>query len=205
MLAFATSTGSQRNLAALRKHGWGVLLTPDNPNPHDFELFAIDNGAWSCHQRGTEWLPQRWLRLVEKKGSAAQWAALPDVVCGGLDSLILSLSWLPQVQNLCSKWLIVVQDDMTATDLEPHVSKQVGIFVGGSTSWKESSLPMWGRLSARSGCWLHVGRVNTARRIRLCALAGADSFDGTSASKFSITTRPLSMARDQLAMPLDLL
>jgi hypothetical protein len=43
----------------------------------------------------------------------------------------------------------------------------------------------------------HVGRVNTARRIRLCAEAGADSFDGTSVTMFSCTLPLLESARRQ--------
>lgn len=34
-------------------------------------------------------------------------------------------------------------------------------------------------------CYLHVGRVNTKKRIRLCQEAGADSFDGSGVSRFS--------------------
>ena len=185
MIPFATSTGSRRNLAALAAHGWGLLLTPDNPNPQGVDLIAIDNGAWSCHQREIEWSPDRWLRRSERHGATAQWGALPDIGCGGPESLARSLEWLPKVRELCARLLIVAQDGMTYDDLSPHVGPDVGIFVGGSTDWKEKSLPMWGRLSRDARCWLHVGRVNTQRRIRLCALVGAHSFDGTSASRFS--------------------
>ena len=41
------------------------------------------------------------------------------------------------------------------------------------------------------------GRVNTQRRIRLCAAAGADSFDGTSASRYAVTLPGLDSARRQ--------
>jgi len=45
--------------------------------------------------------------------------------------------------------------------------------------------------------YFHVGRVNTARRIRLCAEAGADSFDGTSVSRYAQTLPLLESARQQ--------
>jgi hypothetical protein len=77
------------------------------------------------------------------------------------------------------------------------VEPRIGIFVGGSTAWKIESLILWGRFAAIFGCYLHVGRVNTARRIRLCALAGADSFDGSSASRFATTLPLLEAARRQ--------
>lgn len=187
MIPMATSTTCRRNLQALRAADWGILLTPDRPERWDFDNFAIDNGAWGCFQRGAEWTPDRWMPLLRTHGANALWAVAPDIVCGGAASLARSVDWLPQMRALTPRVLIAVQNGMTANDLRPFVDNCTGIFVGGDTVWKESSLPMWGKLSAETGCWLHVGRVNSRRRIRLCALAGADSFDGTSASKYSVT------------------
>jgi hypothetical protein len=98
--------------------------------------------------------------------------------------------------------LIAVQDGMTDIDLMPLVNDKVGIFVGGSTEWKIESLPMWGRVAKSTGCYLHVGRVNSARRIRLCAMSGADSVDGTSGTRFAVTIPPLSAACAQSALEL---
>jgi hypothetical protein len=42
MIAYASNTGTRRNLAALREHGWRILLTPDNPTPREGLLFGID-------------------------------------------------------------------------------------------------------------------------------------------------------------------
>lgn len=199
MLPMATSTGSRRNLKALHAAGWALMITPDNPNPHHFR-FAIDNGAWSCHQKKQLWTPARWSPLVERHGAAAIFAVAPDIVCGGPESLVLSLQWLSWLLERTSVALIAVQNGMTAEDLAPHLGPRVGIFVGGDTTWKESSLPMWDKAAQVAGCYLHVGRVNTARRIRLCAMAGADSFDGTSASKFSCTVPLLTSAAAQTAL-----
>jgi hypothetical protein len=114
-----------------------------------------------------------------------------------MESLRRSLSWVPTLACLGVTLLIPVQDGMERHHIEPHVSHTIGIFVGGSTEWKEHSMPMWGRLAADAGCWLHVGRVNTMRRIRLCHLAGADSFDGTSVTRFACTLPKLDRARRQ--------
>ena len=204
MIPMATGTGTRRNLAAMRGAGWGLLLTPDRPELRDgFPQFAIDNGAWGLHQRGEQWDDRRFLDLVALHGAAAMWAVLPDIVEGGAASLDRSLWYLQQLDSAPCSWLIAVQDGMVAADLVPHVNERVGLFVGGSTEWKESSLPMWGRLSRESGCWLHVGRVNSQRRIRLCAMAGADSFDGTSVTRFAKTLPPLDNARRQGAFLFD--
>lgn len=202
-MPMATTTGSRRNIAALRKADWGLMITPDIHTTHGFDKYAIDNGAWGCFQRNTEWLPSRWTPLVEAKGADALFSVAPDIVCGGMASLAVSLSWIGWLLDRTPIALIAVQNGMTAADLLPHVGDRVGIFVGGDTEWKEASLPVWGALAAQTGCYLHVGRVNTARRIRLCAMAGAHSFDGTSASKFSITVAPLTTAAKQAAFRFD--
>jgi len=65
-------------------------------------------------------------------------------------------------------------------------------FRGG---WKLRTMPAWGALARELGCWLHIARVNSARRIRLCHLAGANSFDGTCVTKFPIHAARLNEAR----------
>lgn len=204
MIPMATSTTCRQNLAALRAAGWGLFLTPDRPERWGFETVAIDNGAWGCYQQGKPWTPEPWQRLVDEHGRTAEFTIAPDVVCGGLASLDLSLSWIEWMRPRCRRILIAVQDGMTAADLEPHVGDLVGIFVGWSTEWKENSLPMWGRLANQNDCWLHVGRVNSARRMLLCAMAGADSVDGTSATRFSKNVPKLTRAANRLVLPLDL-
>lgn len=54
------------------------------------------------------------------------------------------------------------------------------LFIGGSTAWKLG--PAAERLAAQAkvrGKWVHMGRVNSTRRIRYAASIGCDSVDGT--------------------------
>lgn len=203
MIMFATGTGTRRNLAAMRANEWGLLLTPDRPELlQGFSKIAIDNGAWGAYQRKKPWTSDKFCQLVEKYGHKANWVVAPDIVCGGLDSLIQSLKWVSWLLDRCQLVLIAVQNGMTDADLRPHVGSRIGLFVGGDSKWKEESLPMWGRLARESGCYLHVGRVNSARRIRLCAMSGVDSVDGTSGTRFAVTIPPLSAACAQAALEL---
>lgn len=193
---YATITGTRRNMAAMRHSGWRLLLTPDTvirakrTIPKDWR-YAIDNGAYGCWQKGQPFDASAFAELVAKYGSGADWTVLPDIVCGGSESLSLSLSWLPR---LSGQKLIAVQDGMTANEIAPHLGPQVGLFLGGSTAWKIQTMRSWGALARASGCHYHIARVNTARRIRLCQDSGADSFDGTSPSRFAITTPKLTAA-----------
>jgi exonuclease SbcC len=98
---------------------------------------------------------------------------------------------------LPSQLLIAVQNEMQLDDVAPYLSPVVGIFIGGSTEWKEATAEPWGHLARRRNCHLHVGRVNSARRIHICAAAGADSFDGSGPSRFSNALPRLDRATRQ--------
>lgn len=201
MLAYASNTGTRRNLAALRGAGWRLLLSPAGCSldargfPH-----ALDNGAWHHHQAGTPFDEGAFQDALGRVGPSADWVAVPDVVCGGLASLEFSLRWLERVRRIARVALIPVQDGMTAEHLRPLLNSRVGIFIGGSDAWKEQSAWGWGQLAKERGCWLHVGRVNSIRRISICAAAGATSFDGTSATRYAVTLPKLDRARRQRAL-----
>lgn len=54
------------------------------------------------------------------------------------------------------------------------------LFIGGSTGWKLGpSAEALALAAKRRGKWVHMGRVNSARRIRYAASIGCDSVDGT--------------------------
>jgi len=78
--------------------------------------------------------------------------------------------------------------------------KRVGIFLGGSTEWKLSTMRHWGEFCAARGVHYHVGRVNTLKRFRLAHVAGADSVDGSSASRYAVTLPALDFASRQWDM-----
>jgi len=198
MLAYASHTNSSRNLEKLREYGWRLLRTPftTGKSNHGFR-YGLDNGAWHAHQAGEPFDQMAFERLLSDYGDGSDWIVSPDIVCGGVESLEMSVSWIPRLQKYGVPILIPVQDGMVASDLREHLSESVGIFVGGSTEFKEGTAALWGKLARERRAYLHVGRVNTVRRIAICGAAGADSFDGSGASKFSSTVRRLSIAARQ--------
>ena len=200
MLAYASRTGTRRNLAALRGAGWRLLVSAAGCLRHEGFPYALDNGAWSAFTRGQPFDVRSFTVALRKMGPGADWTVLPDIVAGGLPSLELSLRWMRQVLDETPRALLAVQDGMTTEDVRPFLGPRVGLFVGGSTDWKIQTLPFWGGLGRELGCWVHVGRVNTCRRIRLCHCVGATSFDGTSASRFSKTLPRLDSAVRQLPL-----
>lgn len=201
-MGYASRTGGLRNLAILRDHGWRLMVSASGRWRGAAALgfaYALDNGAWTAYQSGQPFDVGAFEGAVSELGSGADFVVVPDIVCGGLDSLRLSEAWLPKLDGIGLRRVIAVQDGFTAEDVRPLLGPAVGIFVGGGTEWKERTLSMWGELARERGAYLHVGRVNSQRRIQLCAMAGADSFDGTSVSRYAVTMRRLDPARRQLA------
>jgi hypothetical protein len=197
MIPYATRTGTLRNLRLMAEGGWRLLLNPfEDMSPTPFR-YAFDNGAWRAHMTGAPFDVQAFEKGVEKVGAGADWIVAPDIVSGGLESLAVSMSWLPRLQQANPLVLVPLQDGMAPDDLKPALEAGAGLFLGGSTEWKEETMAMWGAVAAEAGAYLHIGRVNTGRRIALANAAGAHSFDGTSASRFAKTIPMLTSATRQ--------
>jgi hypothetical protein len=141
-----------------------------------------------------------FLVALDKLGEGADWIVLPDIAAGGLASLEFSLRWKERLQGMPTRMLIAVQNRMQIDDVASLLSPAVGIFIGGTTEWKEATAQAWGSLARRRHCHLHVGRVNSARRIRICAAAGADSFDGSGVSRYAKSLPRLDRATRQADM-----
>ena len=183
------------------------MLTPDNPKPRQGLHYAIDNGAWGCHQQGISFRDKPFMSLVEKFGDCADFVVIPDIVAGGMRSLDFSMSWYSRLAYL-PRLLLPVQDgkdgvpnmDVVTVSKVLRESPNLGIFLGGSTEFKLATMYDWGIVAKETNRYYHVGRVNSMRSIRLCAEAGADSFDGTSATMFSCSLPKLECANKQASL-----
>ena len=185
MIGYASRTGTLENRRLLREAGWRFLISAvEKLNAFGFP-YCLDNGAWAAHTKGLPFNEHKFNHALNAIGSDADFVVVPDIVEGGMKSLDFSLSWLERCQAISDLVLIPVQDGMDPVEVEPLLDEKVGIFVGGSTEFKVNTLGDWGKMSKRTGCWLHVGRVNSRKRIRLCHLAGADSFDGSLISRYT--------------------
>jgi hypothetical protein len=198
MIGYAPNDGSRHNMDALRTRGWRLLLTPTHRTPYADLSFAIDNGAWRAYQLKVPFDEAAFENLVDRLGCAADFVILPDIVGGGNDSLAFSVSWLPRLRNL-KHLLLPIQNGMNAHDVGMVLRQapRVGLFLGGTTEYKLAQMYAWGMVAHAWNRWFHVGRVNSIRRVRLCAEAGADSFDGSSVTIFSDKLARLDPARQQ--------
>jgi hypothetical protein len=209
MLLYASYTGTRRNKKALRVNAWRLLMSPDTLNVAKGKRapswddgtpakYALDNGAWGCHQQNRTFDAAAFRWAYDRIGAAADWIVAPDIVGAGHASLRLTESWLPRLQHRLV--LIAVQDGMNPRDIDPLMGPSRGIFLGGSTEWKLKTIAQWGKYARRIGCYYHVARVNSIRRIRMAQCAGAQSVDGTSATRFAVNVPILTAPTRQTCL-----
>ena len=84
------------------------------------------------------------------------------------------------------------------------VGRGVGIFIGGSTDWKLEHAGNIAKICRENNATCHVGRVNSARRARMCWNWGVSSFDGSGMSRFSPTAMYVSREMRDLTSQLRL-
>jgi hypothetical protein len=201
MISYASNTRSVRSLEMFRRYGWRILLNPTDPKPPSGFRFAIDNGAWRSYMQKVPFDYDRFAHLVDQHGAAADFVVIPDIVCGGNDSLEFSLSWLHRLRGI-RLLLLPVQDGMHADQIGAVLRHHdgLGIFLGGSTEWKLQTMYGWGMVAHALSCYYHIGRVNSRRRIRLAHEAGANSIDGTAGTRYAVNVPKLDDSARQSSL-----
>lgn len=169
----------------------GVMLTPSNGNSVGSVVdlgvpWAIDNGAFSGFD------PDAFRRLVARAAGRPRllWVVCPDVVADAVATLEMWRVWAPILRAARVPVAFVLQDGQERHELPVADC----YFLGGSTEWKLSEsaadLAAEGR---RRGKWIHMGRVNSMRRLRIAHEFGCASVDGSGYSRFhhpTLTHRP---------------
>lgn len=144
-------------------------------------IWAADN---DCFQglHAVRWM--RFLAKIVESGSRPRFVACPDVVADAYETWRLYSLWAPVLRSLGLPVALVLQDGLekfkNAARLPSTWDEIDAVFVGGSTKWKEGEHVVALIQEAKTrGKWVHVGRVNSLRRIQRFAELGADSFDGS--------------------------
>lgn len=151
----------------------GQLMRPGNGNVPTLDYWAADNGAFSGFDAPA------FLAMLARLPRTAQWVAAPDVVGEWRATAALFDEWAPRIRELGFRVAYVLQDgceEVPAADC---------LFVGGSTRYKLSrESAAWMAEAKHRGMLVHVGRVNSVKRMRWASDHGADSVDGTQVSMF---------------------
>lgn len=107
----------------------------------------------------------------------------PDVVADWAATKVLWDIYWPVIHDADLPAAVVLQDGCDHIPAEADA-----VFIGGSTIWKMGDEARLLAAEAKErGLWVHMGRVNTIRRIQYAASIGCDSIDGTNWSRFTDT------------------
>jgi hypothetical protein len=165
----------------------------DHPNlgrlvtPRHFCSLAEHRGwAWAADNDCFQGLdPAAYFRMLQAlKGVPGRclFVAVPDVVADALATARLFEIWWRAVARHGLPVALVAQDglELLGTWMAMVWPRVDALFIGGSTEWKlGASAELLVAEAKRRGKWVHMGRVNSDRRIRYAASIGCDSVDGT--------------------------
>jgi hypothetical protein len=140
--------------------------------------WAADNGCFSAGERFDLWKYLEWLERMSSALSTCLFATAPDVVGDAAGTLERSAPVLPMIREIGYAPALVGQDGLERLTVPWDTFD--AYFIGGSTRWKlslESAALV--REAKRRGKWVHMGRVNSGKRLVYAKRIGVDSCDGT--------------------------
>lgn len=147
--------------------------------------WALDNGCFATFDQ------PRWERMLDEADqNRPLFVALPDIVGDAQRTAELFEFFYRRTQELPRA--LVLQDGIERVRIP--WSDITAVFIGGSDAFKVAPTAIAATKAAKMmGKWVHVGRVNTAARVRNW-LGLADSIDGSGISRYD------HMLEDVLAM-----
>jgi len=142
---------------------------------------AIDNGRFTEAGRRL-FKPAEYDCLIqeglERAGDHLLFATAPDVPFDWKATLRLSRPWLRKIRRMGCPAALCAQEGMTSGSI-PWDDFDC-LFIGGRDGFKEGSIVRDACPEARiRGKWVHMGRVNSLRRLLIALDFGVDSVDGT--------------------------
>lgn len=152
--------------------------------------WAADNGAYAAWANDTEFDHAAFVRMLNKYRDipGCLFIVAPDVVGDAESTLLLFNAWVSTIQSFGFPVAFVLQDGSQKIRI-PWGAFQT-LFLGGSTEFKLSAYTASVTKEAkRRGKWVHMGRVNSAGRVRYAKTITCDSFDGTG---YSIDNRKIA-------------
>lgn len=198
-------SGATTTMRTERRSYCGVLVVPNQKQGPEHVLWpgcvwAADNGAFKRFDRAAFY---RMLQRFVPVRHSCKFVAAPDVVGDARETLKLFVYWSPWLHAVGYPVALVAQDGL----LPRHVPWGAldALFIGGTTEWKLGPHARACAAAAKGrGKWLHMGRVNSNRRLHYAESIGCDSVDGSGFSKFpSSMLRTADLWHAEPRMPLD--
>lgn len=178
MLYLTSAASSPVIRDAMRAGEIGLLITPaDRRKPAGYPVWAADNGCFGKGYPGDAGY-LTWLDELSPHVDRCLFAVAPDVVGDHEATLARSRPFFTAIRELGYPVAFVAQDGLTA-DACPWDEFDV-LFIGGSTDWKLGpDVVDLCFVAHQRGVPVHLGRVNSAKRLRHAAHLGCATADGT--------------------------
>ena len=180
-------SGASKTLQRLQGHpNLGQLLTPQAGNAIMSGMpYAADNAAYS------NWDEGKFVRMLDSLvGKSPMWVSVPDVVGKAIATSRLYDKWWPEINGRGLPVALVAQNGQESIGLPPEW-KYDCLFIGGDNEFKLGAHVRWLVKKVKSkGKLVHMGRVNSWRRLCYAYEIGCDSVDGTGFSRFPDTYIP---------------
>ena len=112
------------------------------------------------------------MRLAKKPG----WIVVPDVRLDAKATLKSWQEWEPQLRCYGVPLAFAMQNGMQVEDIPESANV---LFIGGSDDWRYPRMAEFAQFARSTGRLIHVGRVNSIRRIQQLEALEIDSVDGT--------------------------
>lgn len=160
---------------------FGCMTTPTQGNVLPESCWwGADNGKFGKGWPGPEaWF--LWLKdTVTRYGTErCLFAVAPDVPFDAYGTLHESRPWLPMIRDLGIPVAFAAQDGCE-NDLMPGWDEFDVLFLAGTTEWKTGQVALALSWEAKGrGLRVHMGRVNSRKRLRTAESFGCDTADGT--------------------------
>lgn len=176
------ATVSARRYFGHPRFGW--LKTPSNHNA--IASITAANVPWACDNDCFLQLKRApYLRMLRSCAGQPRllWVAAPDVVADCNATMARFRIWRPILEYYRLPIAFVAQDGQTSAGVPWDAIRC--LFIGGSTSWKMGDAADRLIFEAHDRSKLvHVGRVNTLKRMWHFSSRPVDSIDGTCFSKW---------------------
>lgn len=142
---------------------------------------CVDNSAFSGFDEA------RYLRMIGKiknEEVPISWITVPDLVGNAKITLEMFYDWSVRPELKYMPLALCAQDGLENMEV-PWDSFEC-LFIGGTTRFKLSQhAEKLGKEALRRGKMLHMGRVNSDKRLKYAYEIGCHSVDGTSYSQYN--------------------
>lgn len=164
----------------------GHLLCPRSRNLVWSREWAADNAAFSRFDADA--YRSMLARIHGRLGCL--FVTAPDVVGDATATLACWAVWEPVLRSHALPAAFVLQDGITPAGVPWETC--AAVFIGGTTAFKLGPEARACVAEAkRRSKWVHMGRVNSERRLRYAQSIGVDSVDGSGFARFPDAMFPL--------------